>query len=318
MDRQKNIVRTLNLLQWNAQSLRPKLKEFELKIHIAFISETWLQAESVLNVNSFNIFRKDRHDSNGGVAIIVHRSIIIVQEYHGNTSNNSIEIISLKLLNCSDIKNVVSIYCSSSVRTVVSDWENIFSAFTSKSIIVGDFNAHHSCWSNRSDTRGTQIYDIALDTGFMTLNNGEYTRIRLVNSYLQKSSPDITFISSNIAKYKDYIKDQFRNLENEENPQVFYDSLINLINKAANVSIPMIKVPQNPTGKFIPRSYWSPSLSHKVAQRRLAHREFRRNPIPNSLNVLEKKHSEARSAIYKARAQDWLEFCDSIDGATTS
>ncbi|VVC86926.1 unnamed protein product, partial [Leptidea sinapis] len=212
-----------------------------------------------------------------------------------------------------DIKKLVSIYCPSSVRTVVN-------------------------------------------TGFTTLNNGEYTRIRLVNSYLQKSSPDITFVSSNIAvkldwkvmneclgsdhlcikmqfnysdeikifekrnikcanwqKYKDYIKNQFQNLENEENPHF---NKIN--NKAANVSIPMIKVPQNPTGKFIPRSYWSPSLSHKVAQRRLALREFRRNPIPNNLNVLEKKHSEARSAIYKGRAQDWLEFCDSIDEATTS
>ncbi|VVC97483.1 unnamed protein product [Leptidea sinapis] len=172
---------------------------------------------------------------------------------------------------------------------------------------IGDFNAHHSCWSNRSDTRGTQIYDVGLDTGFMTLNNGEYTRIRL------KSSPDIIFVSSNIA-----VKLDWKNLGNEENPQVLFDSLINLINKAENVSIPMIKIPQNPTGKFIRRSYWSPSLSHKVAQRRLALREFRRNPISNNLNVLVKKHSEARSPIYKARAQYWFEFCDSIDEATTS
>ncbi|VVC86866.1 unnamed protein product, partial [Leptidea sinapis] len=164
----------------------------------------------------------------------------------------------------------------------------------------------------------------------------------MMKTKVSKSPPDITFVSSNIAvkfdwkvmneclgsdhlcikmrfnysdeikifetrnikcanwqKYKNYIKNQFQNLENEENPQV------------ANVSIPMIKVPQNPTDLI-------PSLSHKVAQRRLALREFRRNAIPNNLNVLEKKHSEARSAIYKARAQDWLEFCDSIDEATTS
>ncbi|CAH2097923.1 unnamed protein product [Euphydryas editha] len=45
MDRNTRI--TVNVLQWNAQSIRPKSTELEAllnqeKIHIAVISETWL------------------------------------------------------------------------------------------------------------------------------------------------------------------------------------------------------------------------------------------------------------------------------------
>lgn len=43
----------LNILQWNAQSIRSKLTDLELlliqeKTHLALISETWLEPASVI------------------------------------------------------------------------------------------------------------------------------------------------------------------------------------------------------------------------------------------------------------------------------
>lgn len=75
----------------------------------------------------------------------------------------------------------------------------IFSHFTGKTIIAGDFNGHHTNWSVKSDTRGTQVMDAALDNDFISVNNGQATRVKLVNGILQQTSPDVSFITSDVA-----------------------------------------------------------------------------------------------------------------------
>lgn len=193
----------LNFMQWNAQSLRPKLKELELllsheKVHICILSETWLEPESFLSISGYNIFRQDRIDSYGGVALVIHSSIKC-QSRTFRPINSGIQIVQVKLFNCDFVENVVSIYCPSTIHTTRHDWDNIFSEYSSRSIIAGDFNAHHSNWSNRTDSRGTHIFDCLIDNNFVSLNDSSPTRIKLVNGRLQKSSPDITFVSADIA-----------------------------------------------------------------------------------------------------------------------
>lgn len=72
----KRVENKLNIFQWNSQSLRPKLTEFECllnqeKIHLAIVSETWLEPGSQIKISGYNIFRKNRSDSYGGVAAII-------------------------------------------------------------------------------------------------------------------------------------------------------------------------------------------------------------------------------------------------------
>lgn len=193
----------LNILQWNSQSLKPKLVSFgelliQLKIHIALVNETWLDSEDSVILRNYNTYRRDRTDGYGGVAIIVHRSVkCSVHTLH--CINTNIEAIHLRLYNCKYLENVVCVYCPSSVRTTLTNWEEFFALFPEKTLIGGDFNGHHSNWSYKTDVRGTQIADAALDNDYVPLNDGSVTRIKLVNGYLQKSSPDITFVSSDIA-----------------------------------------------------------------------------------------------------------------------
>ncbi|CAH2091703.1 unnamed protein product [Euphydryas editha] len=193
----------INILQWNAQSLKPKIPSFEIllnrdKIHLAVVSETWMDPSSHMNLPGYKIFRQDRSDGYGGVAIICHNSL---QTFRIScpVSNSGIEIIAIKILNCKLIHNIVSIYCPSSIRTVQSDWDGIFSQFSTNTLIAGDFNAHHHNWSNRNDTRGSQIFDSSLDNNFFLLNTGKVTRVKFVNNTLQETSPDITFCSADIA-----------------------------------------------------------------------------------------------------------------------
>lgn len=194
----------LNIIQWNAQSVRPKSLVLEQilsqdKIHIAALSETWLEPESNYKINNYKIFRKDRHDSYGGVALLLHRSVEASLDSFGS-SNPGIEVLKVKIHNCQFIEYIFSIYCAPSVRTNQSDWEHLFNNVDKKSLILGDFNAHHTNWSYKTDTRGSQIHDALLESNFVILNDSNsYTRVKLVNNLLQTSSPDITLATHDIA-----------------------------------------------------------------------------------------------------------------------
>ncbi|VVC87484.1 unnamed protein product [Leptidea sinapis] len=87
------------ILYMNAQSLHPKLTEFDLllnqvKVHVAIISETWLSLEDSLQIRGYNVFRSERTDCFGGVAILTHRSLKVQQQYC-TISNTLIEIIAI-------------------------------------------------------------------------------------------------------------------------------------------------------------------------------------------------------------------------------
>ncbi|KAG7300559.1 hypothetical protein JYU34_014851 [Plutella xylostella] len=198
MDKRHNNV--LNIVQWNSQSLRPKLLEFENfliqdKIHIAIISESWLEPGSDLRLSGYSIYRQDREDSFGGVAILIHNS---VRSHLGSicSPNTGIQLLFVKLLNCELIQGIVGVYCPSSVHTVQTDWDYIFSSFNHKTLIVGDFNGQHSSWAAKTDSRGSQLYDAMLDNNYISLNDGSPTRLKMVSGHLQKSSPDISFITT--------------------------------------------------------------------------------------------------------------------------
>lgn len=194
---------TMNIIQWNAGSLEPKLRNLELilsreKIHLAFISETWLSEEDTIRISQYNIFRADREDSYGGVCAITHKSVKITQASH-SIRNSEIETLVLKVLNVTGLKNIIIIYCPPSARTTQQDWSHIFELYTSETIIVGDMNGHHTLWSGKNDKRGEYIYQAMFDNDYICLNDGNHTRIRMVNGVLQQSSPDISFASTDIA-----------------------------------------------------------------------------------------------------------------------
>jgi exonuclease III len=70
----------VNLLQWNVRSLPARLPSIQnfissYKCSIILISETWLLPSRNCFIPHFNLFRQDRTDGYGGVAIAVHTSL---------------------------------------------------------------------------------------------------------------------------------------------------------------------------------------------------------------------------------------------------
>lgn len=357
-----------NIMQWNSQSVRPKmacLSTFlnQENIHIALVSETWLEDESSFHISEYNIFRRDRSDGYGGVAIMTHKAVQ-TQVCPIFMVNSGIEVVCVKILNFEYIEYVVSVYCPSSVRTCSSDWDSLFSKFSRKSLIAGDFNAHHTNWSYKNDPRGFQIYESSFENNYIALNDGRATRIKLVNQMLQESSPDVSFASTDIAtkfywktcnenlgsdhliiklhirlrhnltaqfinkrnfklaNWKEYKEDliaAYTNYpgDNSNDLQSKYNYFQDQILNSASKNIPCYKVCTDVHKKFKPKHYWSPALSHIIAQRRLALKQFRHNPTPDNLIKLESKIEEARRMIKKAKSESWKKFCCTLDHTTS-
>lgn len=355
-----------NIAHWNAQSLRPKLIDFEnflclSRIHIAAVSETWLEPGSNLSIKDYTVYRNDRDDSYGGIIILTHRSIQS-QLCSISHSNSGIQMLMVKIHNCDFIEHIISVYCPSSVNTTQNDWDHIFSLNSNKTLIIGDFNAHHSNWSYKTDTRGLRIYDAMADYNYISLNDGAPTRIKMVNGYLRQSSPDISISSADISykfnwkvtneslgsdhlivvlssaiqsklshitkrnfkqadwnKYQETAEVHFRQFQICENDlQNSYNSFIEILHKAADASIPKLKLCQNPSNKFKPKPYWSPTLSKAVAERRLALSSFRKNPTPNNLSILQTKINNAQKLIRRAKIEGFNNFCSSLDSSVST
>ncbi|CAG4975226.1 unnamed protein product [Colias eurytheme] len=232
-----------------------------------------------------------------------------------------------------------------------------------KTLIAGDLNGHHTNWSTKSDVRGNQLFDSLIENNYIYLNDGSHTRIKLVNGSAQKSSPDVSFLSADVAfdfswsvlneslgsdhlmikikteiervssckarrnfkladwnKYRNYIEESLVNFGLDDNHQSAYDDFINIINRAAQLSIPCKKIFQDPIHhrKFTPKPYWNQEISRAIAERRKALGAFRRNPTPDNLTFLQAKISLAQRLIRDCNTKSFRRFCDSIDEVTSA
>lgn len=169
----------INIIQWNCRSLKPKWPEFTNfinanEIHIALIQETWLAPSEKLTEPNYNIFRIDRQDSYGGVAIIVHKdfSAKIIKEFNTDT----VQVIGVEIKIEKYVLIMFSVYCTNKCTNLY--WcEDIFHNNCNKlTLIGGDMNAHHPYWgSNKSDKRGKDIFNYYTNSTFILLNDKTYT-----------------------------------------------------------------------------------------------------------------------------------------------
>ncbi|CAH0727032.1 unnamed protein product, partial [Brenthis ino] len=90
-----------------------------------------------------------------------------------------------------------------------------------------------------------------------------------------------------------------------------------ILKRLTNRRIPLLRLNTGPTNKFKPREFWCSSLSKLVAERRLALGNFRRNPTPDNLEILESKVTAVREQLWLAKGCSWRNFCGSIDECTS-
>lgn len=194
-----------SIIYWNANGLRHKTDELidlmqECNAKIALINETKLSPHVKLQIPGYEIYRKDRPNSQGGgVAIIIDKNI---NHHEFNTPVlERLELICIKIninnapvvlgaaynppknININDIKKIIKIDCPL--------------------IMAGDFNARHRAWNSRiNNTNGKQLYNHCLRSTFVI----QGPTIPTYTHASQKFLPDILDISivKNIPYLIDY------------------------------------------------------------------------------------------------------------------
>lgn len=201
---------SFNVLQWNVRSLPARSPSIQhllasSKCSIALISETWLLPSRKFNIPYFNLFRSDRPDGYGGVAIAAHsslkvRSIEINQNLRLAFSTNKIDIVGIEVLNIKNLPFISfwSCYIPGDSNISQEIWNSLFQLGTNNFLICGDFNAHHQAWGSLiSSRRGNLIYDTINSQGLSVLNTGEATHLGRPNC--PNSAIDISFSSPNLS-----------------------------------------------------------------------------------------------------------------------
>lgn len=162
---------TLKIMQWNAQGITKNSSKSELqnfidqhRIEVIFLSETLLKPNHRFYLNNFAIYRRDRPNPGGGVAICVNKNIR--HELLPANETENIEHISI-LVNVNGKKLILtSAYnprYTSSFSVDISKLTPIHEEF----ILFGDLNARNTAWNCRSNnSAGTTLNTIQHQRNF--------------------------------------------------------------------------------------------------------------------------------------------------------
>lgn len=168
----------LNVLYWNAQGLLEKIIDLYVflvsnHIDIACISETFLKPAVRLHSHpDYRVYRLDRDNRGGGVAIIVRRHL--KHEIVPHLNLKLIECIGAKIqLSNSSHVTIYSCYLpGSTTNALVRDFykQDIQRLTNTQSsyFACGDFNSKHRHWNcSRANTAGSILYSHYVERDFV-------------------------------------------------------------------------------------------------------------------------------------------------------
>lgn len=184
-------LQVLNLMYWNANSVRNKIAEFydfisTNNIHVVCLSETHLKPDdNILSHPDSIMYRLDRVDRDcGGVAIVIRRGL--KHRLLPDMGMKLLETIGIELTfeNNSKVK-IFSTYLPGSSRANVirqhflSDLRRVTNERRSTSYFMcGDFNAKHQNFNcHNSNAAGRLLYDEFTNSNFIVAHPNTHTYI---------------------------------------------------------------------------------------------------------------------------------------------
>ena len=191
----------LLIIQWNCRGIYRKLSElkkylFELqrKPDVILLQETHLIEKYCPKIDDYCIIRKDKTVRSGGLASLVRRGLsysVIDLPEPSNVETLCIEVNGTKICN---------VFCVPDSVVCRADFKFLEHA-SSKSLILGDFNAHHWAWgAENSNMRGDILYETIDNISLVNLNPYTPTRMNIARNALRRwSLLDLSLASADIA-----------------------------------------------------------------------------------------------------------------------
>ena len=190
------------ILQFNAHGIGNKQVELgdfleRHKVNVAVIQESKLTLNSQTpNIQNFTTIRKDRDQGQGGGSLtLIHKSIHFSRRPDSPDTHLEELTITAKIGNTDFI--ITNIYippASSCTGGYNPSLDHLM--MTTDTLILGEFNAHHSSWySSSTDTRGTMLDCIVSCSNFGILN---WDSPRRLPGNANPSSPDVSLASASL------------------------------------------------------------------------------------------------------------------------
>ena len=197
---------TFNILQFNAKGIGNKLSELERflekhNVKLATLQESKFRSKSRKpRFQNFATVRRDRPQGQGGeLLIFIHKLKNFQQHPQSPETLSDLHLekltISVELRNTELI--ISKIYIPPTTSCTVRYQPSIDHLLTTPdTLVLGDFNAHHSSWhATSTDTRGKNLTDAICSTDLGILNWDTPTRLP---SNATPSSSDVSLASSSL------------------------------------------------------------------------------------------------------------------------
>ena len=190
----------LIVVQWNCRGLYRKLYELKGLLtslkplpDVITLQETHLIEKYSPKLSGYYYYRQDKSLRSGGLAIFVRHDL---SSSLLNLPRTSIESMGININGI----NIINMYIPPDCHLRPRDLE-FLKSYTSHSLIVGDFNAHHYSWSSQyTNQRGTILNEFVNQQNFVITNQNVPTRLNTAtNAGNRFSLLDLTIASPDTA-----------------------------------------------------------------------------------------------------------------------
>lgn len=142
----------LKILQWNCQSIKGKLPELQHRAHafdVIILAETWLKPQEPKYLQGFDVVSKEREGRTGGGVLIFIKNNVKYKINDQVYFCDNLEICAIEVYLNKDKLLIVSVYRPPNLRIDEEQWNRFLTQFRGvKTLIAGDFNAHHYMWED--------------------------------------------------------------------------------------------------------------------------------------------------------------------------
>ena len=162
---------------WNCKSLgknKPSLYNYlaECPQHIIVLCETWLKKEYLISTPDYVSKHICRNDGYGGLSVLIKKNCPVEWIKMENLGNPHIHFIIFKCYNIT----IIAGYIPPQVHVNLQSWRNLVRNVVEPFIIIGDFNALHTCFGSFSiNNNGKSLEEFVDEMNLTVLNDGHPT-----------------------------------------------------------------------------------------------------------------------------------------------
>ena len=343
----------LAIWQHNSNGIRSNLPEIKHLIEkssnkpeFICIQETFLKPHNSIKLDNYTAVRRDRlNRAKGGVATFIRDNIQYEQII---LDIENLEFITIKFKIGNEFYHLSNIY-DSNANINTDSYEPFFKL--KNSIIVGDFNAHHSMWGHtKDDQKGRALVHLIDKYDFILMNDKSFTRMdnrssSVLDLALMSKEIAINFhwentfnslnsdhnlikITSNLQSDSIYDKDNpkwnfkkanwplFTQIcEKEITEEIIVDNPERMYNKLEDIIITAAKkcIPLKKSSRFKKKIWWNEQCTQALKLRNKARNKAKHTKDLHDFIEYKKQKAIARRIIKENQKMYWENFCNNLN-----